>query len=169
MEGHLVRRQALIDGALTDGLYDDAKGSRLVERVIKGDKEAGAALSFIACEHINLDLTLPPILKAYIIGVLLHKSYTPEPLRGGDPSTHVARNIFIVELVERLRLDGFSPTRNRYTRTVNQQESGCSITAKVLDRIGIRLSERRVEEVWENRREIWKLRGAAIEEQKIRD
>jgi hypothetical protein len=94
---------------------------------------------------------MPHNLRMYVMVILRHRyEALPPRSRGGDKYANFARNLFIVGSLRRLKARGFKPTRNRETRN-DPKESGCSIVAQALRRIGIHITPIGVEEVWRNR------------------
>jgi hypothetical protein len=123
----------------------------LRKRALAGDAEADAALCLIASKYLLLKREMPDNLLVYTVAILRERYRTPPRRgRGGDKYANLARNLFILGAVERLKKRGFKPTRNREPSN-DPQESGCSIVAQALQRIGIPTTELGVEEVWRNR------------------
>src|SRR5262249_45039220 len=105
----------------------------------------------------------------YIAAILRHRYRTaPRRGRGGDKYANVARNLFIMGAVGRLKKRGFKPTRNREPSN-DPQESGCSIVAKALQRIGIPTTELSVEEAWGNREALRANFEASVSPRSVRD
>ena len=144
-----------LDGKLVQ--YDDSKGEKLVKKALDGDADADAALCEIAFKYVLFGCELPPNLRAYIALLLRRRSETPgRRRRGGDKYANVDRNVFIVGALTHLKHRGFKPTRNRESKN-DRRESGCSIVAQALKRIGIHITEVGIEEVW-RQREAFKIR-----------
>ena len=77
------------------------RGKDLVVRAVHKDRDADAALCSIAHRHISVGKPLPPNLAGYSLDVL--RSRINGHKQG---SAHVARNLFVVEAVARLRVSG---------------------------------------------------------------
>lgn len=68
---------------------------------------------------------------------------------GPDPLTNVPRDFYITLAVSNTCDEyGFLPMRNRATRDRGTRESGCSIVAAALLRLGVHLSEDAIEKIW---------------------
>jgi len=138
-----------IDGKLAHN--DDSKGAKLVRKAIDGDADADAALCEIAFKYVGFECKMPQHLWVYIMLLLRRRFVAPaRRSRGGDKYANLARNRFIVIALTHLKHRGFKPTRNRESKN-DRQESGCSIVAQALNRIGIHITEVGVEEVWRKR------------------
>jgi len=89
----------------------------------------------------------PAHLRDYVCGLL---SKTPNGLR----RTYAAgRDKQIAEVVDGIVERGFPPTRNEATREKEKggeaaNQSACSIVAKALERIGVDIAERTVEDIY---------------------
>lgn len=121
--------------------YSDEKGKDLVVRAVHKDRDADAALCSIAHRHISVGKPLPPNLAGYILDVL--RSRINGHKQG---SAHVARNLFVVEAVARLRDFGVQPTRNRKHFGQSPYTSGCAMVAH-----GLKLEEKAVQDIWDDR------------------
>jgi hypothetical protein len=134
------------------GPYSDDLGNELVEQATLGDPDADGALCGIAIKFICEQRPLPLHLGTYINAILMHRlAAQPKRRRGGSRYANERRNVSIVGAVYRLQLLGFRPTRNRATRDKEAGESGCSIIAQALERMGFTMDESAVEKVWEQR------------------
>jgi hypothetical protein len=61
------------------------------------------------------------------------------------------RNQLIVKTIEVICQEyRFRPTRNPASRDKNRRECGCSIVSTALDRLGIKLSEKTINQLWNN-------------------
>jgi hypothetical protein len=92
------------------------------------------------------DEVLPPSLRDYICSAL-----SEEPK--GKRTYAGSRNLRIIQVVYLVMDRGFDPTRNDATRTKERcgepvNQSACSIVAKALRRVGVRLDERSVEDIY---------------------
>ena len=68
--------------------------------------------------------------------------------RRGKPAQS-DRDAVIMETIKQIcRRYGFRPTRNRARTPGREKESGCSIVAKALNKLGIALTEKAVEAIW---------------------
>jgi hypothetical protein len=93
------------------------------------------------------DEVMPSSVRDYACSIL------SEPPKGLKHTYAEDRDVFIVEVIGLVIGRGFLPTRNDATRTKERygepvNQSACSIVAKALARIGVRLSERAIEDIW---------------------
>jgi hypothetical protein len=93
------------------------------------------------------DKVMPEHLRDYVCGVL---SRTRKELR----HTYAAgRDLYIVDVIYRVTMRGFPPTRNDATRDKEERgepagQSACSIVTKALARVGVSMNERHLEDIW---------------------
>jgi hypothetical protein len=95
--------------------------------------------------HIAMlpDRVLPKHLRIFVCDLL--SEYKVLSRKRGNKLT-AWRNLLVTHAVRRMINYGFKPTRNPGHR--HRRESGSSIVAKVLRENGVRLTERRVGDIW---------------------
>lgn len=137
--GHLLRDPKGGFISVRGRSLDMDKLDDLAKAAARGDKEADRQVIAIAIWVVKRS-NLPKVIHDLVVSLLLAKL----PKRRGD----LGRDIEICLVIYRLQEYGFSPTRNR-EHGPNAPESGCSIVSKALAEMGIHLSERAIEKVWE--------------------
>ena len=127
--------------------YDDERAQPAIAKATAGDEDADAILREIARTRLQ---DLPPNLVGYVDKLLAGQS---EPDLGGRPRKFFDRDLCIYYAVERIRaVEGgkfnFNPTRNPESKR-KRQESASSIVVKALKELGVVMSEKRVERIWQ--------------------
>jgi hypothetical protein len=96
------------------------------------------------------DQVMPRHTREFIAGILtMAKDHLPRKRGRYAKGLYDLRDLTIVKAVDYIAKRGdFFPTRNPETKT---NESACSIVRTALERNGMHLSERTVEDIWNNR------------------
>ena len=89
------------------------------------------------------DDVLPKRYKRFVYDAL--GEYKVLPRKRGNKST-TSRDLLVAEAVKQVIAYGFKPTRNPGHR--HRRQSASSIVAKVLNERGVKLTERRVGDIW---------------------
>jgi hypothetical protein len=144
--GHVWRRINLLEAVESANSW-----SELVRKAETGDQDADAVLCCKAGLMIERGERLEGALAEYIASRLCDLLNVRKVKKGRDGDANVRRDMFIVSYVSMLQQHGFSPTRNSESRDKSANESGCSLLTHVLNAVGFNISERGVEEVWNNR------------------
>jgi hypothetical protein len=84
------------------------------------------------------DEDVPRHVRAYVCRLLA--------THPGERPTYIERNRWIAKAIRNTVKRGFAPTRNEASQ--GKRESACSIVAAALGQLGINLSERTVEDIW---------------------
>jgi hypothetical protein len=130
------------DAGLAVLLLEDADSTPFYDRVLC----KAAAIMLDSTGRID-----DPRLKTYAASRLVTGLPAKEkPRRGRSTKDTWGRDVVIVGGLIPQLLDRFSATRNREPKT-KLTESACSIVKTALARLGIHMSERRVEGIWERR------------------
>lgn len=95
------------------------------------------------CIAVMPDDMLPAPLRIYVCRLLQERPTTRR--------TNRTRDACIAGVVRLLVDRGFDPTRNAAKRG---KESACSIVQKVLAHLGLHLSERTIEDIWNDHRDL---------------
>ena len=140
----VVLRRPFWSQAANKFVYDDVKAVPLIEMAVAGDRAADALLREFALEL--LPHGLEPNLANYIRNQFL--SDRKQPPKTGRPRERDNRNAWICALVQTARRLGFDETRNSATE---RRASACSIVAAVLTEMGMPLSEKTIEGIWNKR------------------
>ena len=148
--GHQVYRSIVKDEALTPD-YDDQKGAELLAKARAGDRNADAALAYIARKLLLEGKQLPKNLFEYVTDLLsLRFLQAPPKAKGRDPNANLVRDGFIVVALAKLDRLGFTPTTNEAT----DKPSGCSIVAQALRHVGENIDHHAVAKVWGTKRHL---------------
>ena len=137
----IILRRPFWSDAANKFVYDDVKAVPIIEMAIAGDRAADAILREFAAEL--LPKGLEPNLANYIRNQFLADRKQPPP-KTGRPRKMDNRDAWIYALVQTARRLGFDPTRNSAT----ERASACSIVAAVLKEMGMPLSEKSIERIW---------------------
>lgn len=126
---------------LSSPSYDDERAKTVIAKAMDGDLEADGILREIALE--KLQEGLPPNLAAYISSILADGRSRSG--RQGARQRYYARDAWICLAVEEINNLGFDVTRNS---TTTEAMSASSIVAKALTELGVTLSEKSIERIW---------------------
>jgi hypothetical protein len=126
-------------------LYDDEKSAALIHKAQNGDAAARYVLYDVAAKFVESGRSLPERLRAYIVGVLSSAASAQHVRRGRNPYAKHPRNFDIALAVREVVVLGFRPTRNAATEAA----SACSIVKQALETLGIHMTEKNVEKIWE--------------------
>lgn len=123
-------------------IYDDEQAKSVIAKARAGDALADDLLRKIACKALREGReVMPPNLAEYISEVLANGR---RPGRPGAPQKF-ERDTWIYGAVEKVRKLGFNATRN----VTSEHASACSIVTTALAELGVALSEKSVERIWE--------------------
>ena len=102
------------------------------------------------------DHVMSPHMREFICEILTRaKDDLPRQRGKYAKGVFALRDFTILKAIQYLwETRRLSPTRNAATRDKAGIESGSSIVATALERLGINMSERNIEEIWGNRRAI---------------
>jgi hypothetical protein len=144
-----------------DKRSDEERFAELIEKARAGDIEAHGCLCFVAGHQLKAAKELPPSIRDYISSSLIERSLADVPKRGkGRPQQYENRDHFIASTVNGLISEhpGLHATRNRevsrrsrLSGKSTRAESACSIVQKILERLGIHMTEAGVEKIWRAR------------------
>jgi hypothetical protein len=130
--------------------YNDKKGKEVVERAIRGNRDANTALCFIALRYLYYEKALPPNLRAFTMRVLQRSM--EHGFKQGYAG--VSRDFFICKTVGRVQWLRAQPTRNPTSHDLPPFTSGCAMVAEALRCLGEDIKEKTVEDIWADRKEI---------------
>ena len=123
------------DGGLGELIMADAHADTFCDRVL-----CNAAAAMLEATGGITDNRL----RAYVCGRLSGWLVTNSKRKRGRTRDNWGRDAVIVGRLVLPLLDQFKATRNDAT----EAESACSIAKAALERIGIHISEKRIEEIW---------------------
>jgi hypothetical protein len=103
-----------------------------------------------ACDNLLRKYAGVPGAREAIIAALQRARTRPRKKGELREQTNALRDQWIAEAVALTCRDGtFSPTRNKDAKaTRDRKESGCSIVAEALRRLGLKLAEKSVADIW---------------------
>jgi hypothetical protein len=138
------------------GLY-----SNDLDALFKMAREGDAESDLVLRQSILEDVKKGPLArqKQEALGWLL-LARPPESSAPRDPHELTDRNFLIATAVYRITALGFTPTRNR-ARTADSA-SACQITAMALKKLGMPMTERAIERVWNESKQVVEKRGFAV-------
>ena len=91
---------------------------------------------------------MPQFLLDYLKDLLAFANKKGKP--GTSPGDRHVRNKCIAHLIKLAAGFGFNPTRSDASKNKDGGPSGCSIVRDELEQVGIHLSEKGVEKIWNN-------------------
>jgi hypothetical protein len=135
--------------------YDDgAKGARLIHDALHGETLADEYLVEFASEFIERGEVLPPNLARFIVDTKLRK------VRRKRPASNTARDEYIIRAIQIAVENGVRATRG--TAQKRRVESGTSIVAAELSRMGIHISEVGVKQIWDRHQRATKVVPSSV-------
>jgi hypothetical protein len=132
-----------------------------LDALFKMAREGDAEADLVLRQSVMEDRKKGPLTrqKQEVLGWLL-LAQPPESSAPRDPHELTDRNFLIATVVYRITALGFTPTRSR-ARTADRA-SACQITAMALEKLGMPMTERAIERVWEKNKRAVEKCGFAV-------
>jgi hypothetical protein len=132
-----------------------------LDALFKMAREGDAEADLVLRQSILEDVKKGPLARQkYDVLDWLLLAQPPESSAPRDPHELTDRNFLIATVVYRITALGFTPTRNR-ARTADSA-SACQITAMALKKLGLPMTERAIERVWNENKQVVEQRGFAV-------
>jgi len=126
---------------------------KLIQLAQEGNREAEAALCYIAAIEIGLGKVLPQKLALYVGEILFNRR--PSGRGKQRAERNMVRDMLILAGVRELEARGYTPTRSRNRHNKPPADSGCAVMSEVLRRIGMGIDEGTVEDIYDNQKNWW--------------